>query len=165
MMSKIIWSLGALAFGLLCFYCIYRHAPQLLAAENETILPLSLASSTFDATLSDGKVILTGIFPDPSAKSLVLARAREVYGEGKFIDNLKINAQTALPSPRWLPTVLAALPLVARANDEGGVYLDGKTIAVRGTLASAELKAKLLADATIMAGALRLEDKLIVKKK
>ena len=165
MNSKAIWSFGLLAFGLLCFCCVYLHGPELLAAENDTTLPIPLASSTFDAKLLAGKVVLTGTFPDSSAKSQVLARAREIYGEGKIVDNLKINAQTAFPSSRWLPTVLAALPLVARVNNEGGVYLEGKTMTVRGMMDSAELKTKLLTDATSVAGALRLEDKLIVKGK
>jgi OmpA-OmpF porin, OOP family len=167
--SKAIWSLGLLAFAILCFFCISSHAPQLLGLSASTVaLPAAttLASTNLEARLLNGKVTLTGTLPDESAKAQLLARAKELYGDGNFMDNVKVSNQTAFPTGDWLGSALALLPFASRMNNEGGFALDGKTVTVRGLVETDDTKSKLIADTVSAVGKdVRVEDKIMVRGK
>lgn len=163
-----IWGTGIGLFALLCFYCISRHGPELAlgAGAGAESTAATLASSTLEARLLDGRVNLSGTLPDQSSKAQVLARAKELYGEGKFVDNLNINSQTAFPTANWLSNALALLPYANRLNNEGGVAMEQATVTVRGMVDNEEIKSRLLTDATTAAGkGVRVEDKVLVKGK
>lgn len=163
MSTKALIGLGLLAFALLCFLCISYHGPSFLAATTPSVA--NLAAPTFTARLFDGKVTLSGTLPDQAAKDKVLAEARRVYGEGKFIDNLQISNRTGFPNAAWLPAALALLPLTQQTNNEGGFTLDGGSVTVRGLVEGDDVKTKLIADATKAATPLTLIDKVLVKGK
>ncbi len=166
--SGAVWSLGLLAFALLCFICLYWHAPQLVEQESAAVAPAptSLVSSMLEARLINGKVTLTGTLPDQAAKAQVVARAKELYGENNFVDNLKVNNQTAFPRVGWFNAALALLPLANRVNNEGGFALNSDTVTVRGLVESDDLKSKLIAEASTAAGTgVRVEDKVMVRGK
>jgi OOP family OmpA-OmpF porin len=166
--NRAVWSLGLLAFALLCFFCLYWHAPQFASGESAAVLPAptTLASSTLEARLINGKVTLTGTLPDQAARAQVVARAKELYGENNYLDRLQVSNQTAFPSAGWFNTALALLPLANQINNEGGFALDRNTVTVRGLVDSDDLKSKLIANATTAGGTgVRVEDKVMVRGK
>ncbi len=166
--NRTVWSLGLLAFAVLCGVCVYWHAPQFAALDAEGALPVTTApvSSNLEARLFNGKVTLTGMLPDPAAKAQVIGRAKELYGANNLIDNLKVSNQTAFPKAGWFNAALSLLPFVQRMNNEGGFGLDGSTVTLRGLVESEDLKSKLVADATkVIGNSLRVEDKVLVKGK
>ncbi|MBS1812104.1 MAG: hypothetical protein JST84_28330 [Acidobacteria bacterium] len=110
-------------------------------------------------------MILSGTFPDRAAKMQVLARARDVCGEEKFVDQLKVNSQTAFPHPRWMSTVLSSLVLAQRIGSDGGIYLEGTKMSLRGSIETEEMKRRLITDATTNAGTAWIDDQIIVKHK
>lgn len=163
MNTKTLIGLGLLAFALLCFLCINYHGSGLLASVNSPASVATLAAPNFAARLFDGKVTLSGTLPDQAAKDQVLAEAKRLYGEGKFIDNLQVSNRTGFPNAAWLPAALALLPLAQQTNNEGGFTLDGGSVTVRGLVENDALKTKLIADATKAATPFTLVDKVIVK--
>lgn len=167
--SKAIWGLGLLAFAAVCYFCINYHLPSIAGSSTAVAVPAAtaaLASSNLEARFFNGKVVLNGTLPDQSAKAQVVAKAKELYGDGNFVDNLKINAQTAFPSSGWLSSALALLPYANRINNEGGFALDANSVVVRGLVDSDDIKSKLIADTTAAVGkTVRVEDKVLVKGK
>lgn len=167
--SKAIWGLGLLAFAALCYFCINYHLPSIAGSNSAAAVPAAtaaLASSNLEARLLNGKVILNGTLPDQSAKAQVVAKAKELYGDGNYVDNLKISNQTALPSAGWLGSALALMPYAKQVNNEGGFALDANSVVVRGLVDSDDIKTKLISDATAAVGkTVRVEDKVLVKGK
>lgn len=166
--NKAVWSMGFLAFALLCLVCVYWHAPQFAGLESAGVAPVTtpLVSSNLEARLFNGKVTLTGSLPDQAAKAQVLGRAKELYGANNFIDNLKVSHQTGFPHASWFSSALALMPFANRVNNEGGFAIDGNTAIVRGLVETDEVKSKLIADAISAAGSgVRVEDKVMVKGK
>lgn len=166
--SATVLAIGIPLFILLCAMCLWMHGPAAIGDSSAaTVVPATaLAAPNLEARLFDGKVNLTGTLPDQEAKNKVLVRAKELYGEGKYVDHLEISNLRAYPNGNWLPTALTLLPLANQANNEGGITLDGKSITVTGMVDSADAKAKLIADATKNAGAnIAVIDKVLVKGK
>jgi hypothetical protein len=165
--NAIVWSIGLLAFALLCAVCIYQHAPRWAGAESANAAPVtsSVVSANLEARLFNGNVILTGMLPDQSAKAQVLSRAKQLYGDGKFVDNLKVSSQSAFPSAGWFNAALSLLPVANRINNEGSITLEGKTAIVRDLVESEESKSKLFAAVVNVVGtSLRVEDRITVKR-
>jgi len=163
--SKAIWSFGGIAFVLLCISCIYYYAPQLATIEATATTPssITLASSTLELRLLNGKVSLSGMLPDQSAKNQVLARAKRIFGEGNFTERLQVNNQTAFPSADWFNAALALMPFVAQIGGEGVVTLESQTVTIRGLVESSDIKSRLMSEAINAAGKrIRVEDKILV---
>ncbi len=166
MSTKTLIGLGVLAFALLCFLCISFHGPTLFASVNSTApVAANLAAPNLEARLFDGKVTLSGTLPDQASKDKVLAEAKRLYGDGQFIDNLKVSERTGFPTTTWLPAAVAMLPLAKQASNEGGFAMDGSSVIVRGLVDSDDMKNKLIADATKAATPLSLIDRVVVKGK
>ncbi len=163
-----VLGIGIPLFILLCAMCLWRHGPSSASDSAPTVVipTAALAAPDLAARLLDGNVILTGTLPDQETKNKVLARAKELYGEGKFVDNLEISNSRALPNADWVPKALTLLPLATQANNEGGIALDAKSVTVKGLVDSDEAKAKLIAEATKNAGAnIAVIDNVLVKGK
>lgn len=166
MSAKTLIGLGVLAFALLCFLCINYHGPTMFASVNGAApVAANLAAPNLEARLFDGKVTLSGTLPDQASKDKVIAEAKRLYGDGQFIDNLKVSDRTGFPNATWLPAAVAMLPLAKQANNEGGFAIDGGAVTVRGMVETDETKNRLIADATNAATPLTLIDKVIVKGK
>ncbi len=166
--NQVVWSVGLLAFALLCGFCIYWHAPQFagLTSADAVAATSSVVSTNLEARFLKGSVTLTGTLPDPSAKTQMLERAKQLYGANNFIDNLKVSRQSAFPSAGWFNAALALLPYANQVNNEGGFILDSKTVTVRGLVESDDIKSKLIAEVVSAAGmGIRVEDKVMVKGK
>lgn len=162
--STHVLGIGIPLFVLLCAVCLWRHSSTGL---NVAKAPAAaLAAPNLEARFLDGKIILTGTLPDQAAKEKILARARELYGEGKCIDRLEFSNSRAFPNSTWLSTALSLLPLAQQANNEGSIALEDKSVTVTGMVDSDEAKAKLLAIANqeALAG-ISVIDRITVKGK
>jgi OmpA-OmpF porin, OOP family len=156
-MSKLLAILlGLLAFSLLCYLCITRHVPELLGTMNAppvsnanviTNANVALGSASFKAETKDGKVVLTGVLPDQATKDQLLARAREVYGADKIVDNLTVDAKVGKPA--WLASVLGLLPFTSKDVKNGGLSVEKNSISLIGQVASEDIKAKVYKDASV----------------
>jgi OmpA-OmpF porin, OOP family len=144
MLNKLLIAASILLFLLLCWVCLSTHSATVNTA---AVAPsATLAEPTFAADIADGKVTLSGVLPDAAAKTAVLDRAKQLYGEGNFIDQLQVANRA---NPAWiaaLPMLLPALQLKDRVN--GGISLDGGAVNLTGQVASANLKNSIVTDVT-----------------
>jgi OOP family OmpA-OmpF porin len=143
MLNKLLIAISILLFLLLCWVCVSSHSSVNTAAVAPTT---PLAEPTFAAKIADGKVTLDGVLPDAASKTAVLERAKQLYGDGNFIDRLQVAERA---KPAWvaaLPALLPALKLKERVN--GGISLDGGAINLTGQVATAELKNGIFTDVT-----------------
>lgn len=151
MATKLWLILACLALVLLWVFCIWHHLPE-FAGSAQTV-PTTTANTNANVQLSapslkfafeNGKYRITGTVPDQATKDKILARAREVYGEGNFIDELKIGQVSA---PGWLDSALALLPFTKNGVTNGGLSIEGSSIALVGNVPNEEAKAKIYKDA------------------
>lgn len=157
-MSKLLAILlGLLAFALLCYLCINMHVPEILGTTTVPVgntnvnanmnANVALGSPSFKAETKDGKVVLTGVVPDQATKDQLLARAREVYGADRIVDNVTVDAKVAKPS--WLSAVLALLPFTAKDVKNGGLSVEKNSISLIGQVPNEDTKAKTFKDASV----------------
>ncbi len=169
MNSKTVLGFGIPIFLLFCFLCIWMHGPASTGAA-PAVLPAatvsSLASPTLDAKYFDNKVILSGTVASQGEKDQILAKATELYGNGKFEDKTVVVSNKVDSGKTWLPAALLALPLATKASNEGGIFVENGSLTVRGLVESDAAKATLMAEATKnLAPNMKLIDKVIVKGK
>lgn len=144
MLNKILIAASILLFLILCWVCVSSHSTTGNTAAVTPATPL--AEPTFSAKVADGKVTLDGVLPDAAAKTAVLDRARQLYGEGNFIDKLTVADRAKSAWVATLPALLPALKLKDRVN--GGIAVEGGAVNLTGQVASAELKSGIFADVT-----------------
>lgn len=150
-MSKLLLILaGLLTFALLCYLCINKHVPEFMSATTpraNTNANIALGTPSFKAESKDGKVVLTGVVPDQATKDQLIAKAREVYGSDKIVDNITVDAKIAKPS--WLASVLGLLPFTAKDVNNGGLSVEKNSISLLGQVASEEIKTRVYKDASV----------------
>ncbi len=156
MSTKLGIFLALLALALLCFLCIRTHLPEMMAMQGlntantsvstnaNTNANVKLAAPSLKAAFENGKYRLTGTLPDESTKQQVLAKAREIYGEGNFIDELKVGGVSA---PSWLSSVLSLFPFTKNSVTNGGLSAEGNSISLIGQVPNQAAKDKTYADA------------------
>ena len=136
MLNKLLIVASILLFLLLCWVCVSSHSTSVNSA---AVAPTaSLIEPTFAAKVTEGKVTLDGVLPDAAAKTAVLDRARQLYGEANVVDKLTVANRA---NPAWvaaLPTLLPALKLKDRVN--GGLAVEGGAVNLTGQVATADLK-------------------------
>lgn len=169
MESKTILGLSLLAFLLISTTWAYQHVPQLTASLSQTtpsIRRTGVMAPQLEAKFLQNKLVLTGTVPDQAMKEKLVSRARELYGEGKFTENLTVSNQIVVPQASWLSSALALLPLIKQTNNEGGFVIQGDTVTVHGTLDNEATKAAVLHSATSAVGPyIKINDGLISKGK
>ncbi len=166
MNSKTILGFGIPLFLLFCFVCIWLHGPAATGSVATVAPEAALASPTLEARFFDNKVILSGTVASQTEKDQILAKAKELYGEGKFEDKTVVVTNKVDGGKSWLPAALLALPLATKANNEGGFFVENGSLTVRGFVESEAAKTALLAEATKNLGPnMKLIDKVIIKGK
>lgn len=149
-MSKIGILIALLALAFLCWWCINSHLPEFMAktpAVNANVnsnANVSLASPTLKIAFENGKYKITGTVSDDAAKQQILAKAKEVYGEGNFIDELKVGG---VSKADWLSNALALMPFTKNGVTNGGLSAEGKSLTLVGEVANQAEKDKIYADA------------------
>ena len=112
--------------------------------------PLLAASAAplppFVAKRSKGKVTLDGTVPDQTSMDKILATAKEAFGAGKSINNLKIaepESKVSWPAD-GVQKILGWLVFLDRFGSKGELSFNGQSATVSGEVATADIKNRLL---------------------
>ncbi len=147
MLAKLWIFLALLALLLTFFFCAWTHGrvpatttPTVTANTNTNV---ALAAPTLKVAFENGKYRITGTVPDDATKQQILAKAKEVYGEGNFIDELKVGG---VSKADWLSSALALMPFTKNVKN-GGLTAEGKSLSLIGEVPTQADKDKTYADA------------------
>jgi hypothetical protein len=99
---------------------------------------------------SGGKVTLRGALPDPRAHDRLLARARQVYGDGQVIDRIEVSDRVM--DAAWVNSELVLLPVVDSGIRDGQAVFDGKSLQLMGQVPTDGIRAQLAGRAVKAAG-------------
>jgi OOP family OmpA-OmpF porin len=147
--TKIKLILALLALLLLFFLCAWYHGRSSITtsptvSNSNTNANIPLAAPSLKIAFENGKYRITGTVPDEATKQQILAKAKEVYGEGNFIDELKVGG---VSKPEWLSNALALIPFTKNGVTNGGLSAEGKSLSLIGQVPTQADKDKIYADA------------------
>ncbi|MBX7174654.1 MAG: OmpA family protein [Pyrinomonadaceae bacterium] len=154
MSAKIGILLAALALLLLFILCPWRHWQEIaaiqgggqnIAANNNTNVNANLAAPTLKIASEGGKFRLTGTVPDEATKQQIIDKAKAVYGEGNFIDEIKVGG---VSKPSWLQSVLTLLPFTKNGVTNGGLSVQANSISLVGEVPTQADKDRIYAEAS-----------------
>lgn len=80
------------------------------------------------------KVVLAGVVPDQATKAALLARARELYGADRVVDQLGVDHLVA--PPQWLEHVQRVLTPELKKVSNGQLRVTGNTLELTGQVDS-----------------------------
>jgi OOP family OmpA-OmpF porin len=150
-----IFGVGLFALTLLAFLCIPRHLPVRSSAGPH---------ASFNATIDNGQLTLSGVVGSAAAKEAALERAHELAkGEKLHVrDDLKVVADSdAAGWETLLPALLA--PFSTLHHHQATLSVSGQTVTVKGVVASNEAKTKLLQEVALQVGSsMKVQDQLTV---
>lgn len=145
-MSKGLWlALASLLFLGWCYYCAFVHnaAPTTTMPAVSTSTTAPAANPSLQYSINNGQVVLNGVLPDEASKAAVIARANELYGAGKYTDNLKVQAN--LNKAAWVPNAPAILPALKDISS-GGLKVENGEIIATGQVANDDIRLKTIRD-------------------
>jgi len=154
MKSAAILAAGIVAFALLAFLCLPRHAPQPIASA----VPIP---ANFHARVEYGMLILRGSLPNETSKAAILQQAQQLYGTtpGNIVDELAVDPRVGTVA--WANNVAQILPVLGQIKERGSIIIDGRTIVVSGQVGSDRDKATVLQTiAPLTQMGLELEDRI-----
>ncbi len=143
--------------GLLLLFvlCPWKHWAEISAMQSGSqVKPVGnsninvaakLETPTFKVVSDAGKYRLTGTLPDEATKQQLLAKAKEVYGEGNFIDELKVGN---VSKPAWLASVISLMAFTKTGVAKGGLSAEGTSVSLVGEVASDAEKTRIFGEAT-----------------
>jgi OmpA-OmpF porin, OOP family len=155
MKSAAILAAGVVAFALLAFFCLPRHAPQPMA----TAIPIP---ANFHARVEYGMLILRGSLPNEASKAAILQQAQALYGAtpGNVVDELAVDPR--MGAVAWADNVAQILPVLGQMKERGSIIIDGRTIVVSGQVGGDRAKATILQTiAPLTQKGLELEDRIL----
>lgn len=155
MKSAAILAAGVVAFALLAFFCLPRHAPQPMA----TAIPIP---ANFHARVEYGMLILRGSLPNEASKAAILQQAQALYGTtpGNIVDELTVDLR--MGTVAWADNVAQILPVLGQMKERGSIIIDGRTIVVSGQVGGDRAKATVLQTiAPLTQTGLELEDRIL----
>jgi OOP family OmpA-OmpF porin len=155
MKSAAILAAGIVAFALLGFFCLPRHAPQPIASG----VPIP---ANFHARVEYGMLILRGLLPSETSKAAILQQAQELYGTtpGSIVDELAVDPR--MGTIAWADNVAQILPVLGQMKERGSIIIDGRTIVVSGQVGGDRAKATVLQTiAPLTQTGLELEDRIL----
>ncbi len=155
MKSAAILAAGVVAFALLAFFCLPRHAPQPMA----TAVPIP---ANFHARVEYGMLILRGSLPNEASKAAILQQAQALYGTtpGNVIDELTVDSR--MGTVAWADNVAQILPVLGQMKERGSIIIDGRTIVVSGQVGGDRAKTTVLQTiAPLTQTGLELEDRIL----
>ncbi len=155
MKSAAILAAGVVAFALLAFFCLPRHAPQPMA----TAVPIP---ANFHARVEYGMLILRGSLPNEASKAAILQQAQALYGTtpGNVVDELTVDSR--MGTVAWADNVAQILPVLGQMKERGSIIIDGRTIVVSGQVGGDRAKATVLQTiAPLTQKGLELEDRIL----
>ena len=155
MKSAAILAAGVVAFALLAFFCLPRHAPQPMAST----VPIP---ANFHARVEYGMLILRGSLPNEASKAAILQQAQALYGTtpGNIVDELTVDLR--MGTVAWADNVAQILPVLGQMKERGSIIIDGRTIVVSGQVGGDRAKATVLQTiAPLTQTGLELEDRIL----
>lgn len=153
MSAKLGIILAALALLLLFILCPWMHWREIaelqgggtgVSANSNTNANVALAAPSLKIAFENGKYRLTGTVPDEATKQQLIDKAKAVYGEGNFIDELKVGG---VSKPSWLQSILALLPFTKNGVTNGGLSVQGNSISLVGEVPTQADKDRIYVDA------------------
>jgi len=99
------------------------------------------------ATPKPGQVLVSGMVPDESTKSVIMARMRELYGADRVVDQLAIGT-VSLP-PNWGVYVQRLLGQNLKLVTKGQLKVDGNTVTIRGEVPNEAQRQQIASDIAI----------------
>jgi OOP family OmpA-OmpF porin len=88
------------------------------------------ATPTTSQAALPGQVVAAGTVPDDATKAAILARLRDVYGQGNVVDHVEVG-DVAVPA-NWSANVQKLLNADLKQVTKGQLKIDGTQIDVRG---------------------------------
>ncbi len=156
MAREAILAAGAVALAMLAFVCLPRHLPSSVPSSPQ-------AAATLHARLEAGTLTLRGSLPTEEAKTQIVTRAQEQYGQRRvhIVDQIVVDPHVGVAP--WLTAVPAVLPLLGRMSERGSVIIDGHSLVLSGRVETERTKAALLHEAApLIASGLQLENHVVV---
>ena len=155
MKSAAILAGGIVAFALLAFLCLPRHALQPIASA----VPIP---ANFHARVEYGMLILRGSLPNEASKAAILQQGQALYGAtpGNVVDELTVDPR--MGTVAWADNVAQILPVLGQMKERGSIIIDGRTIVVSGKVGGDRAKATILQTiAPLTQMGLELEDRIL----
>ena len=149
-----IFGAGALALGMLALICIPRHLPTGSAA---------LASPSFNATLDNSQLTLSGSMAVEGSRSALMTRAHELFKGGRVKIANQVQVTDQVGTAGWESAAPALVALLASLQGKSSIDIHDRIITLQGAVTSADHKAKVLRELTAIAGPeYRLDEHLSV---
>lgn len=104
-------------------------------------LPLHAA---FPDKPAPGKVVVSGTVPDEATRQALLARAREVFGVDRVIDQLAVGNLVA--PPNWSSYVQKLIAPELKQVSRGQLSVNGNVIDLRGEVANEAMRQQIVSD-------------------
>lgn len=149
-----IFGAGALALSVLAFICIPRHLP---------VANTALAAPSFSAVLDNNHLTLSGSIGSEVHRTAIIARAQELLKgtRVKIADHMATGGEVATAG--WESALPALLGVLTALQGKGSIEIHDQVIAVGGTAATSEQKAKVLHELTALTGSsYHLDDHITV---
>jgi len=136
MRDRVVLGLAVVALGVLCWWCLARHAPviQRKIAAGHAAAPAALPPPSLSATVASGKLVLAGRLPDTVTRTVLVGRAHDLFGPAFVVDRTTIGP---VAKPGWLSS-LGELVALLKGHVNGGVSLDGRVATLTGQFQSLE---------------------------
>jgi OmpA-OmpF porin, OOP family len=157
--EKLLLILASLGLLLLFVLCPWKHWSEIETMQKGSSLAnvanvnsnrtsntnVTLGAASLKVTSENGKYRLIGTVPDEASKQQLLAKAKEVYGDGNFIDELKVGG---VSKPDWLASAISLFSFTKNGVKNGGLSVEGTSISLIGEVASEAEKSKIFAEAS-----------------
>ena len=119
-------------------------ATALPAASTPGATPATAAQSGVNA-VNPNQVVVAGTVPDEATRSAILARARELYGAERVVDQLGVGAVVA--PPNWSGYVQKLMSPTLKQVSKGQLVISGNNVDFNGEVASQTVSQQIAAEA------------------
>jgi OOP family OmpA-OmpF porin len=105
---------------------------------------LSMASAFAQTGATPNQVVVAGTVPDEATRNAILAKAREIYGAERVVDQLGVGSVVA--PPNWSGYVQKLLSPQLKLVSHGQLAINGNNIELKGEVANESQRQQLAAD-------------------
>ena len=139
-----------------------RHlAPRAVLAGLFAISFSALSVAATDAQDSD-KVVISGSVPDEAARAAIVSRLRDLYGDGRVVEQLEVGG--VVPPPNWITHISKALGPSLKNVRKGEMQIRGKQVTLKGEVANEAIRQQVASEiATALNPTYTIDNALIVK--
>lgn len=141
MSRGLLLAIASILFLLLCWFCVTTHSVSQVAAVPAAVPAAVATSPSLNLAVNNGQVTLNGTVPDDATKASIIARANELYGAGKFTDNLKVASTVSKAA--WLGAAPALLPALKDVTT-GALSVENGELIATGQVANDDTRLKII---------------------